>query len=104
MRVCRLWSDGTQIVRLPPSGQVQNTASMQRLNATFRACLCCLVRRGRALAQKSATLEAGVYLVGCVYNFCHVHATLSGTPAMAADLTDHIWSIDELIRYRCRRE
>jgi hypothetical protein len=26
------------------------------------------------------------------------------TPAMAADLTEHVWSIDELIQYRCRRE
>jgi hypothetical protein len=33
-----------------------------------------------------------------------VHATLAGTPAMAADLTDHGWSIDELIRFRCQRE
>jgi hypothetical protein len=33
-----------------------------------------------------------------------VHATLAGTPAMAADLTDHRWSIEELIRYRCQRE
>jgi hypothetical protein len=29
---------------------------------------------------------------------------LEGTPAMAAELTAHVWSIDELIRYRCRRE
>ena len=33
-----------------------------------------------------------------------VPTTLEGTPAMAADLTDYVWSIDELLRYRCRRE
>jgi hypothetical protein len=33
-----------------------------------------------------------------------VHATLGGTPALAADLTDYVWSIDELIRYRCQRK
>ena len=49
-------------------------------------------------------LEAALFWTGCVYNFCHVHATLAGTPAMAADLTDHVWTIDELIRYRRRRE
>ena len=52
----------------------------------------------------SFPLEAALFWTGCVYNFCHVHATLAGTPAMAADLTDHVWSIDELVRYRCQRE
>jgi hypothetical protein len=33
-----------------------------------------------------------------------VHATLQGTPAMAADLTDCVWSVDELLRYRIKRE
>jgi hypothetical protein len=38
--------------------------------------------------------------IGGVYNCRHVHATLAGTPAMAADLTDHCWSIDELFGNR----
>jgi hypothetical protein len=45
-------------------------------------------------------MEAALFWTGCVYNFCHVHTTLVGTPAMAAELTEHVWSIDELIRYR----
>jgi len=31
------------------------------------------------------------------YNFCRVHMTLKQTPAMKAGLTDHKWSIEELI-------
>ena len=31
------------------------------------------------------------------YNLCRVHETLRVTPAMAAGLTDHIWSIAELL-------
>ena len=31
------------------------------------------------------------------YNFCRVHQTLRCTPAMEAGITDHIWSLDELI-------
>jgi hypothetical protein len=31
------------------------------------------------------------------YNFCRVHKTLRVTPAMEAGITDHIWSIEELI-------
>ena len=63
-----------------------------------------LVRRTRTPSGRREQLEAALFWTGCVYNFCHVHTTLAGTPAMAADLTDHVWSIDELIRYRCRRE
>jgi hypothetical protein len=81
-----------------------NTAYIERLNATLRTWLPALVRRTRTPSGSRERLEAALFWTGCVYNFCHIHATLDGTPAMAADLTDHVWSIDELIRYRCRRE
>jgi transposase-like protein len=80
-----------------------NTAYIERLNATLRTWMPALVRRTRTPSGAREQLEAALFWTGCVYNFCHVHATLAGTPAMAADLTDHVWSIDELIRYRCRR-
>src|SRR5215211_4956956 len=81
-----------------------NTAYIERLNATLRTWMPALVRRTRTPSGRRDRLEAALFWTGCVYNFCHVHATLAGTPAMAADLTDHVWSIDELIRYRCQRE
>jgi IS1 family transposase len=39
---------------------VINTAFIERLNATFRQRLACLVRRGRGLARHLETLEAGM--------------------------------------------
>ena len=54
---------------------VLNTAFIERLNATFRARLAPLVRRSRALARQEASLERLMYLVGCLYNFCTVHAS-----------------------------
>ena len=77
---------------------VINTAYVERLNATLRTWLPALTRRSRTPARDVALLEARLFWTGVVYNFCHVHATLHGTPAMAADLTDHIWSVEELIR------
>lgn len=85
---------------------VINTAWIERLNGTFRARLCAFVRRGRALARQTATLHSATYLTGTVYNFCTPHGTLSfrshrpTTPAMAAALTDHCWSLEELLRFR----
>ena len=81
-----------------------NTAYIERLNATLRTWIPALIRRTRTPSGARERLEAALFWTGCVYNFCHVHATLGGTPAMAAELTDHVWSIDELIRYRCQRE
>ncbi len=41
-----------------------NTAYSERLNATFRGALACLVRRGRAIAHTERLLSAGLWLVG----------------------------------------
>src|SRR5438132_913250 len=80
---------------------VINTAYIERLNATFRERLAPLARRCRALARHTLTLEHGMYLVGTVYNFCTPHASLSDagvtTPAMAAGITDHGWTVRELL-------
>ena len=86
--------------------QVLNTAYIERLNGTFRARLAPLVRRTRALARHIDTLSCGMNLVGACYNFCTVHSSLTTregqrrTPAMAAGITDHLWSVRELLSYR----
>jgi hypothetical protein len=95
------------------TGTVINTAYIERLNATFRAHLAPLARRGRAIARTEATLTAGMWLVGTAYNFCWPHHSLrqrapddaphkwhQRTPAMAAGLTDHPWTIGELLRFQ----
>jgi transposase-like protein len=94
------------------SGTVINTAYIERLNATFRACLAPLARRTRALAHQVPTLTAGMYLVGTAYNFCWPHTSLrlratnpghkwvERTPAMAAGLTDHCWTMHDLLTYQ----
>src|SRR5262245_51996100 len=88
--------------RRSQGGGVINTAYIERLNATFRERLASLTRRGRALARCTLTLQHGMYLIGTVYNFCTPHASLahagSGTtPAMAAGITDHCWTVQELL-------
>ena len=94
------------VVLLQRTGsQVLNTAYIERLNGTFRERLAGLARRTRHLLRYQATLEAGMYLVGTVYNFCTVHASLTTaqerrTPAMAAGLTDHCWTVEELLKHQ----
>jgi transposase-like protein len=68
-------------------------------------------RRGRTIAHTEIILAAGMYLVGCAYNFCWLHQSLrlaapagapwkwqEWTPAMAAGLADHRWTMRELLR------
>jgi transposase-like protein len=94
-------------------GQI-NTAYIERLNASFRQCFAPLTRRSRAIACLPQTLHHGMFLLGCVYNFCTDHDSLAlklylphsthrwvrRTPAMAAGLTDHRWSILELLTFK----
>lgn len=91
-----------------------NTAFIERLNATFRQRLASLTRRTRTLARKAETLVSGMYGVGCLYNFCDCHNSLRlrlsvgrfghrwvpRTPAIAAGLTDHIWTMAELFAFK----
>jgi transposase-like protein len=85
-----------------------NTSLIERFNATMRERLASLTRKCRHAAGRLATLETGMYLIGSTYNFCWAHHELSTskhfayqcTPAMAAGLTDHIWSVSELLRFK----
>lgn len=83
----------------------------------MRSRLSALVRQTRSLVGDPRTLERSMYLVGSVYNFCTYHESVSvplvlstgysererrvrRTPAMAASLTDHRWSVFELLSHR----
>lgn len=90
-----------RLLQLTQGGGVINTAYIERVNATFRACFAPFARRSRCLARRPDTAQAGIFLIGCLYNFCWPHTSLSGqTPAMAAGLTDHVWSLSDLLWFR----
>lgn len=42
-------------------------------------------------------LHAAVAVFVSWYNFCRVHQSLRVTPAMEAGLTEHVWSVQELL-------
>lgn len=74
-----------------------NTAYIERLNASFRTWIPALTRRSRTPTRYRPHLEAAMFWTGVVYNFCRIHTTLQGTPAMAAGLTDSVWSVRDLL-------
>ena len=104
--------DGIEaVLTATATGTVSTTADLERLNATFRAHLVPLTRRGRAITHTAAALTAGLWLVGTASNVCWPHDSLRQlapdhvprkwllrTPARAAGLTDHCWSLHDLLR------
>lgn len=98
----------TALLKRSKGGSVWNTAFIERLNGTMRERLAVLTRKCRHAARRLEALETGMYLIGCTYNFCFAHHELSHashvgfpcTPAMAAGLTNHIWSIGEILIYK----
>jgi transposase-like protein len=103
-----------QLILTTQGTGVINTAFIERLNATFRQRIHSLTRRTRTLAQRAETLVAGMYTVGCFYNFCDFHHSLrlklsvgsfghpwvQRTPAIAAGLTDPPWTPAELFNFK----
>jgi IS1 family transposase len=96
-------------------GSVLNTSFIERLNATMRERLATLTRKCRHATVRLSSLHPGMYLLGSTYNFCWPHQELSCvrdrttgkryrvaacTPAMAAGLTDHLWSVCELLSFK----
>jgi IS1 family transposase len=98
----------THLLTCSQQGGGINTAYIERLNATFRQRLNCLARRTRTLARTTHTVNSAMFRVppgrGCVYNFCTPHHSLSlltpTTPAMAAGITDHTWSVRQLLSFK----
>jgi transposase-like protein len=117
--VSRRIVQGTQaqidaLLQATKGGGSINTAFIERLNATFRSYITALIRRGRALVRQMPTLHHAMYLTGTVYNFCTYHQSLRvplylpnnrrrwlrRTPAIAAGITDHLWTVQELLSFR----
>jgi transposase-like protein/IS1 family transposase len=105
------WRKGKKLIKASKGGKKLNTSFIERFNGTIRERFAPLTRKCRYAAAKIITVHTGIYLIGCVYNFCSPHDELSKsktkggfgfscTPAMASGLTDHVWSVKELLTYK----
>src|SRR5438034_934043 len=66
-----------QLLKMTRGCQQFNTSFIERFNGTMRQRLASLTRKCRHAAHRLETLEAGMYLIGCTYNFCLPHHELS---------------------------
>jgi IS1 family transposase len=73
------------------------TSFVERQNLTVRMQMRRFTRLTNAFSKKLENLKAAVALHFAHYNFVRIHQTLRITPAMAAGVTNHLWSIHDLI-------
>jgi transposase-like protein/IS1 family transposase len=106
----RRYSPG-QVIDVIPTAQIGNpdparicTSHVERSNLTIRMGTRRFTRLTNAFSKKWANHEAALALFFCFYNFARPHQTLTEfmgykcTPAMRAGLTDHVWTVPELLQ------
>jgi hypothetical protein len=70
---------------------------VERQNLNMRMSMRRFTRLTNAFSQKVENHGHAIALYFAYYNFVRVHQKLRVTPAMEAGLTDHVWSVEELI-------
>ena len=74
-----------------------STSHIERQNLTVRMQLRRFTPLTNAFSKKLENMKAALNLYFAWYNFCRVHSSLRVTPAMASGISDHIWSIGEVL-------
>ncbi len=80
-----------------PDPYAVSTSYAERQNLTMRMNMRRFTRLTNAFSKKIENLQHAVSLHFMNYNFCRVHQTLRVTPAMEAGVTDHVWTLDEVV-------
>lgn len=86
-----------EMIQGKPETKHVSTSFVERQNLNMRMNMRRFTRLTNAFSKKIENMEHAVALHFMYYNFCRIHQTLRSTPAIRAKLTDHVWSIDEII-------
>jgi IS1 family transposase len=81
-----------------PEKEAISTSLVERQNLNIRMGMRRMTRLTNAFSKTFANHKAATDLYFAFYNFCRVHKTLRTTPAMAAGVSNHVWSMEELIK------
>jgi IS1 family transposase len=91
----------THVIQGKPDMKAVSTSYVERQNLTMRMCMRRFTRLTNAFSKKLENHVLALALHFMYYNFARAHKTLSNpyprTPAMAAGLSDHMWTIEEIV-------
>jgi len=74
-----------------------STSYVERHNLTIRMGLRRFTRLTNAHSKKLENHCAALAIFFMHYNFARVHSTVRCSPAMAAGVTSHLWSVEEIV-------
>jgi IS1 family transposase len=80
-----------------PNPKHISTSFVERQNLTMRMHMRRFTRLTNGFSKKVGMHAAAVSLHFMYYNFCKIHQTLRVTPAMEANVSDHAWSLEEMV-------
>jgi len=90
------------VIQGKPDPSKISTSYVERQNLTMRMSMRRFTRLTNGFSKKIENLEYAVALHFMYYNFARPHKTLANpyprTPSMAAGISDHIWSIEEIVK------
>jgi IS1 family transposase len=81
-----------------PDSKHVSTSYVERHELTMRMSMCRFTRLTNAFSKKIQNHAAMVAIHAVHYNFARIHKTLRITPAMACGLSDHVWSLEEIVQ------
>ncbi|MBZ5515593.1 MAG: IS1 family transposase [Acidobacteriia bacterium] len=87
----------TKRVQGNPDPKYISTSYVERQNLTMRMGMRRFTRLTNAFSKKVENHAYQVALHFMHYNFCRIHKTLRVTPAMEAGISDHVWTIQEML-------
>lgn len=87
----------TKVVRGNPDLSLASTSYAERANLSMRMGMRRFTRLTNGFSKKLENLKAAVALFFMHYNFVRRHQTLRITPAMAAGVTNRMWSIQDIV-------
>ncbi len=87
----------TGVLSGDPDSRHISTSYVERQNLNLRMGVRRFTRLTNAFSKKFENHCHMVAIYHAYYNFCRVHQTLRVTPAMEVGLTDHIWTLEELV-------
>jgi IS1 family transposase len=88
----------TMVVCGEPDEEKISTSYVERFNLTTRMQMRRFTRLTNGFSKRIENHQAAIALHMAHYNLCRVHETLRVTPAMALGVTDHVWTIGELVQ------
>ena len=86
-----------EVVSGNPDEILISTSYVERQNLTMRMGMRRFTRLTNGFSKKVENHFYAVAIHFMHYNFCRIHKTLRVTPAMQAGISDHVWTVEEML-------